>query len=95
VLFLAIHQIEGHIVVPNVMGSALRMHLLLVIFGLLAGFEVHGLGGALIALPLLAAVRATWEFFSARLFLETWAGGGTVPVEVEPVEPVLRATAPD
>jgi predicted PurR-regulated permease PerM len=95
VLFLAIHQIEGHVVVPNVMGSALRMHPLLVIFGLLVGFEVHGLGGALIALPLLAAVRATWEFFSARLFLETWAGGGTVPVEVEPVEPTLRVTGSD
>ena len=53
-LFLGIHQIEGHIVVPNVMGSALRLHPLLVIFGLLVGFEVDGLVGALIALPLLA-----------------------------------------
>ena len=44
-LFLGIHQIEGHIVVPNVMGNALRLHPLLVIFGLLAGFEVNGLVG--------------------------------------------------
>src|SRR5207248_1268968 len=36
-LFLGIHQVEGHVVVPNVMGSALRLHPLLVIFGLLAG----------------------------------------------------------
>src|SRR5207248_122729 len=36
-LFLFIHQIEGHVVVPNVMGTALRLHPLLVIFGLLAG----------------------------------------------------------
>ena len=33
-LFLGIHQVEGHVVVPNVMGSALRLHPLLVIFGL-------------------------------------------------------------
>ena len=33
-LFLGIHQIEGHIVVPNVMGGALRSTPLLVIFGL-------------------------------------------------------------
>ena len=45
-LFLGIHQIEGHIVVPNVMGSALRLHPLLVIFGLLAGGEVYGLPGS-------------------------------------------------
>ena len=83
-LFLAIHQVEGHIVVPNVMGSALRLHPLLVIFGLLAGGEIYGLPGALIALPLLAAGRAMWEFFSERVALEPWEPGEVaVPVEVE------------
>jgi predicted PurR-regulated permease PerM len=85
-LFLGIHQIEGHIVVPNVMGSALRLHPLLVIFALLVGFEINGLLGALIALPLLAVVNATWRFFSERLVFESWGGGGGVPIEVEPVE---------
>src|SRR5438128_9449145 len=83
-LFLAIHQVEGHIVVPNVMGSALRLHPLLAIFGLLHGGEIYGLPGALIALPLLAAGRAMWEFFAERLTLEPWqAGEVAVPVEVE------------
>jgi predicted PurR-regulated permease PerM len=82
-LFLGIHQIEGHIVVPNVMGSALRLHPLLVIFGLLAGGEIYGLPGALVALPLLAAGRAIWEFFAERVTLEPWEQGGTIPVEVE------------
>ena len=82
-LFLGIHQIEGHIVVPNVMGSALRLHPLLVIFGLLAGGEIYGLPGALVALPLLAAGRAIWEFFGERVTLESWAQGAAVPVEVE------------
>ncbi len=82
-LFLAIHQVEGHVVVPNVMGSALRLHPLLVIFGLLAGAEIYGLPGALIALPLLAAGRAIWEFFAERVELEPWEKGGAPPVEVE------------
>ncbi len=82
-LFLAIHQVEGHIVVPNVMGSALRLHPLLVIFGLLAGGEIYGLPGALVALPLLAAGRAMWEFFAERIELEPWKEGGVPPVEVE------------
>jgi predicted PurR-regulated permease PerM len=85
-LFLAIHQIEGHIVVPTIMGSALRLHPLLVIFGLLAGAEIYGLPGALIALPLLATGRAAWEFFSERIELEPWREGGLVQVEVEPPE---------
>jgi predicted PurR-regulated permease PerM len=82
-LFLGIHQIEGHIVVPNVMGSALRLHPLLVIFGLLAGGEIYGLPGIFVALPLLAGIRALWEFVGERVQLEAWREGGTVPVEVE------------
>src|SRR5205823_2448504 len=79
-LFLGIHQIEGHVVVPNVMGSALRLHPLLVIFGLLAGGEIYGLPGVFVALPLLAAGRAMWEFFGERLALEPWQEGGAPPV---------------
>jgi predicted PurR-regulated permease PerM len=91
-LFLGIHQIEGHIVVPKVMGNALRLHPLLVIFGLLAGGEIYGLPGALVALPLLAAGRAIWEFFSERVALEPWQEGGAIPVEVEIEE--TRSVAP-
>jgi predicted PurR-regulated permease PerM len=92
-LFLGIHQVEGHIVVPNVMGSALRLHPLLVIFGLLAGGEIYGLPGALVALPLLAAGRAAWEFFGERVELEPWEKGGPPPVEVE-VEQAPAAQRP-
>src|SRR5919106_4371047 len=82
-LFLGIHQIEGHIVIPKVMGNALRLHPLLVIFGLLAGGEIYGLPGVLVALPTLAALRALWEFFGQRVALEPWTGSGPLPVEVE------------
>jgi predicted PurR-regulated permease PerM len=92
-LFLAVHQLEGHVVVPNVMGSALRLNPLLVIFGLLAGGEVYGLPGALVALPLLAAGRATWEFFSDRVVLEPWREGAAVPVVADVEPPVAAAPA--
>src|SRR5262249_834554 len=91
-LFLFIHQVEGHVVVPKVMGSALRLHPLLVIFGLLAGGEIYGLPGVFVALPFLAAARAVWEFFSDRIQFESWGKEGAepvpVPIEVEkPPEP--------
>ena len=94
VLFVFIYQIEGHVVVPNVMANALRLHPLLVIFGLLAGGEIYGLPGILLALPLMAAVRAIWEFFAERVSLEPWSGAGPVPVEVELESPVSRADDP-
>jgi predicted PurR-regulated permease PerM len=97
ILFLVIHQVEGHVVVPKVMGSALRLHPLLVIFGLLAGGEIYGLAGILVALPLLAAGRAVYEYFSERVELENWGdGGGPVQVEVELEQPpVVPVPDPD
>jgi predicted PurR-regulated permease PerM len=83
-LFLFIYQVEGHVVVPNVMANALRLHPLLVIFGLLAGGELYGIAGVLVALPTMAGLRAIWEFFRERVRLERWdEGGPEVPVEVE------------
>ena len=96
-LFLGIQQLEGHIVVPKVMGHTLRLHPLLVIFGLLAGGEIYGFAGILVALPLLAAGRAAWEFFSERIHLQKWPtdaplveigleppGGGAPPPDTPP-----------
>jgi predicted PurR-regulated permease PerM len=95
VLFLIIYQVEGHIVVPNVMANALRLHPLLVIFGLLAGGELYGIAGVLVALPTMAGGRAIWEFFRERVMLESWEEGGgaeaEVPVEVE-IEPPRAAS---
>ena len=92
-LFVFIYQVEGHVVVPNVMASALRLHPLLVIFGLLAGGALYGIAGVLVALPTMAAGRAIWEFFGERIDLESWedAPEGPVPVEVE-LEPPRQAT---
>jgi predicted PurR-regulated permease PerM len=83
-MFLGIQQLEGHVIVPKVMGHSLRLHPLLVIFGLLAGGEIYGFPGILVALPLLAAGRAVWAFFSERVEFEDW--GGTVVVETVGVE---------
>lgn len=102
-LFVFVYQVEGHIVVPNVMASALRLHPLLVIFGLLAGGALYGIPGVLVALPTMAAARAIWEFFGERLELEPWdeEDGTPRPVSVDVelersrrVEPPRSASGP-
>jgi len=91
-LFLGIQQIEGHVVVPKVMGSALRLHPLLVIFGLLAGAEMYGILGVFVALPLLAVLRALWEFFADRVAFETWTPAAATPIGVSAIPtPLTRA----
>ena len=55
--FLAIHQFEGHVVVPNIMGNAVGVHPLVVIFGLLIGEQLYGLAGILLAVPMVVIVK--------------------------------------
>jgi predicted PurR-regulated permease PerM len=96
-LFLGIQQLEGHVVVPNVMGRSLRLHPLLVIFGLLAGGEIYGFPGILVALPLLAAGRAAWEFFAERIELAPWGAAhplGEIGVETKQGPPPDTPPAP-
>jgi predicted PurR-regulated permease PerM len=93
-LFLGIQQLEGHVVVPKVMGHTLRLHPLLVIFGLLAGGEIYGFAGILVALPLLAAGRAAWEFFSERIKFQKWPDEAPL-VEIDLEPPSGRKPPPD
>ena len=71
-LFLALQQLEGHVVAPQVFSYTLRINPLLVIFALLFGHELYGLVGALIALPIAATLRETAVYLRRHLVLEPW-----------------------
>lgn len=74
VVYFAVQQLENHILVPNIMGSTLRVHPLVVIFALLAGAQVAGVVGMLAVLPLLAMLRHTLDFYQFRLSRASWIG---------------------
>jgi hypothetical protein len=44
-------------VVPNIMGSAVGVHPLVVIFGLLIGEQLYGLAGILLAVPMVVILK--------------------------------------
>jgi predicted PurR-regulated permease PerM len=71
-LFVGLQQLEGHIVAPQVFGHTLRINPLLVIFALLLGLQLHGIVGALVALPLLAILRETVVYLGRHIELEPW-----------------------
>jgi predicted PurR-regulated permease PerM len=54
---LVLHQFEGNIVLPNIMYTQTEISPLLVILALLAGGAIGGILGAIIAIPLAAALR--------------------------------------
>ena len=75
-LFVGLQQLEGHLVAPQIFGHTLRINPLLVIFALLLGLQVHGVIGALIALPILAVLRETVVYLSRHLEFESWSESG-------------------
>ncbi len=77
VLFVALQQLEGHVVAPQIFGHTLRINPLLIIFALLLGLQVGGIVGALIALPILAVARETVVYLSRHLTLEPWDRGSS------------------
>src|SRR5215204_6496658 len=76
IMFIALQQIEGHVVAPTVFSQALRINPLLVIFALLMGGRLYGIAGAFLALPLAAVLRETVVYLREHLVLEPW---GTPP----------------
>jgi predicted PurR-regulated permease PerM len=72
VLFVALQQLEGHIVAPQIFGHTLRLNPLLVIFALLLGLQIYGVVGALIALPILSILRETAVYLGRHITFEPW-----------------------
>ncbi|MGV9243025.1 AI-2E family transporter [Streptomyces sp. NPDC003710] len=57
VVVLAVQQIEGHILQPFILGRAVRVHPLAVVLSVTAGGMIAGIGGAVVAVPLVAVTN--------------------------------------
>lgn len=57
VAYTVIQQLENHLLVPNIMSREVGLHPLVVVLALLTGAELLGLIGALLAVPLAAALQ--------------------------------------
>ncbi|MCX4579924.1 AI-2E family transporter [Streptomyces sp. NBC_01571] len=54
---LLVQQIEGHVLQPFILGQAVRVHPLAVVLAVATGGLVAGIGGAVVAVPLVAVVN--------------------------------------
>jgi predicted PurR-regulated permease PerM len=66
-LYLAINQIEGNLITPNLQGNAVRVHPILIFIGVIGGSQLFGVMGAILAVPAIAIMRVIFEFFWIRL----------------------------
>jgi predicted PurR-regulated permease PerM len=84
-LFVALQQLEGHVVAPQVFRISLRINPILIILSLLIGFQIYGIAGALVALPSAAVIRETVMYLRRHLVLEPWSTGGPGAGLVQPI----------
>jgi len=66
IAFLVIHQLEGYIISPKILGDKVGLHPLVVILSLLAGGQFYGLIGMLLAVPVTAMIRVVVSFIFLR-----------------------------
>lgn len=66
IIFLILHQLESHILVPLLTRRSVGLHPVIVIFALLLGIEFGGFLGAVVAVPLAAVLQEIVEYRSIR-----------------------------
>jgi len=71
-LFVGLQQLEGHFVAPQVFRISLRINPILIILSLLIGYQLYGIAGALVALPVAAIIRQAVIYLRRHLVLEPW-----------------------
>lgn len=91
-LFLALHQIEGHIVIPKLMSSAVGVHPLVIIFSLLAGTQIIGPAGAILVLPIVAAAREVVIYVVENVRLESWTSQSQAMPSLQPAHAASAAS---
>src|ERR671921_580724 len=62
VAYVLIQQLEGNFLTPRIQGQALQVHPILVLLAVIAGGELAGLAGVILAVP-----RVLFDFFRVRL----------------------------
>lgn len=71
VLYTLVQQVENNFLVPKIQGEAVQLHPAAVIFAIIVGGALAGLLGAILALPIAAALRDVLRYLFRRLTPES------------------------
>ena len=65
VLFATVQAVEGNVITPKVVGSSVRVNPLAAILGLFIGGAIWGISGLVLAIPVVAILRVTFDNIDA------------------------------
>lgn len=66
ILFFVIHQLEAHIVLPLVMRKTTGIHPVIVALSIVAGYQLYGFIGIILAIPFVVVIQELVDDFTAR-----------------------------
>jgi predicted PurR-regulated permease PerM len=82
-IVLLVQQVEGHILQPLLLGRAVKVHPLAIVFGIATGTLLAGIIGALLAVPIVAVISTVSGYLTQG------------KVELVPTEPAGQETPSD
>jgi predicted PurR-regulated permease PerM len=80
-VYVLINFIDGNLIAPRVQGNAIRVSPLFVFLAVIAGGQIAGIWGALMAVPILAVIRVVFDFLLERVVV--------VPQSLDPLPVAL------
>jgi len=62
-----VQQVESNVLAPKILGDSVGLHPLWIIFALLAGGQIMGIVGMIIAVPVAAIIKVLIRFTFLKL----------------------------
>ncbi|MFD6892501.1 AI-2E family transporter [Streptomyces sp. NPDC059957] len=85
-IVLVVQQIEGHVLQPFILGRAVRVHPLAVVLAVATGGTIAGIGGAVVAVPLVAVGNTVVTHLRAHSARAVTSAGPPAPPPDAPPE---------
>ncbi|MBW4042049.1 MAG: AI-2E family transporter [Acidobacteria bacterium] len=80
---IGVNQLESHVLQPLLMGTAVRLHPVAVVLAVSSGSIIGGIGGAVFAVPVAAAMNSAVKYIAGG----SWKGEVPPPTDPIPREP--------
>jgi predicted PurR-regulated permease PerM len=84
-IYLLVVQLQANIIAPRVMGTAVNLRPAVILVGLMVGFQVGGLLGSLLAVPVIASIRDVLVYIWRKLIdADPWPDEDPIPISSDP-----------
>ncbi len=93
IVYVVLQQLENQLLLPNLLGHAVNLHPLVVLFVLFVGSRLAGLTGAVIAVPATAVLKIVAIYLHGKIWDDHTEEADHVPAMVDTV-PAEPSSAP-